>query len=371
MEENSKKIDTYLKKITGKKPDDYYTKIIPLEDLRPGDILAFSGEGEESLITKLILCFTNSWVSHGALFYQHGPVEALTDAGSTGIQGHKVTSNPEDRVAYVSRLIKTSKIGNKSSFYSDKEMAPVLAAAKGYVEQNLPYPYADLVFLSLILLYKDHSQARIKQSIIIALLRCLAAELKKLLDDKYRHNYTMVCSSLVYQCYLDASKKNRKFKLKLTKDADLSCRTSKKGLLNQNRRKANTLLDLYAEHAAEYDFKTEAFHQAVAPKEPVANLEDLAKEIVESDRSNRVMMLKGNALSSAIENLLKTLMEVLGFTFTSIKDMIKNAREMQAMFVTPNDLCFNIENVKKIGKVHLNRADENLPHEQLTDFSKT
>lgn len=346
-----------------KDPDDFYTKDLTLSDLRPGDILTFSGKGEESWITKLICRFTNSWVSHGALFYQHGPVEALADAGSTGIHAHLVTSDEKDRVAYVSRLVKTELISDKKSFYSDAEMAPVLTAAKGYVDQNLPYPYADLVFLAMILLYKDHSKAGVKQSVIIALLKVIAAELKKLLDEKYRHNYTMVCSSYVAQCYLDASKKNRKFKLKLNKDADLrgSRRSSKT---------TNTLLELYAEHAAEYDYNTEVFHLASNDTLPNKSLEEIAQEALEAEKNQRVMLLKGNELSGAIESLLKTLMEVLGFTFTTIKDMIANAREMQAMFVTPNDLCFNIENTKKIGKVHLNRADEDLAADQVYDYSK-
>lgn len=352
------------KEITGKDPDKYYTKDLSLSDLLPGDILTFSGKGEESPITKLILCFTNSWVSHGALFYQHGPVEALADAGSSGLHGHKVTSSANDRVAYVSRLTKTVQIG-KNSFYSDSEMLPVLSAARGYVEQNLPYPYDDLVLLAMILLYKDHSKAGIKQAAVIGLLKVLAAEIKKLLDDKlHNKQYTMVCSSYVYQCYLDASKKNRKFKLKLTKEADL--RANRKGA-----KVANTLLDLYAEHAAEYDYNTESFQAANLTAEPDKSLEDWAKEALESRDDQRVQLLKSNELSGAIENLLKVLMELLESSATSIKDLIQNARDMQAMFVTPNDLCFNIGNTKKIGRVHLNREDENLPLDQVKDYSKT
>lgn len=363
-------INDISEKITGKKPDDYYTEELSLADLRPGDILAFSGEGEDSILTKMILIFTNSWVSHGAMFYQHGPIEALADAGVSGIHCHKVTSDPKDRVAYVSRLVKKSKIGGKNCFYSDKDLVPVLNAARGYVEQDLTYPFADLAFLAMILLFKNHSKAGIPQTIIIGLLKCLSAELKKFLDEKYRHNYTMVCSSLVYQCYLDASKNNRQLKLKLNGDADLRCRTTKKAILNGKRKKVNTLLDLYAEHAAEYDYNTESFLSGENDADSSKTLEDWGKEVLECSGGRRVQLLKGNELSSAIEKLLKVLMEVLGNPFTTIEKMIKDAVAMQAMFVTPNDLCFNIENTKKIGRVHLERISDNTPMDQVTDYSK-
>ena len=354
---------TYLDKITGKDPDEFYTETISLSDLRPGDILTFSGKGEKSLITKLILCFTNSWISHGALFYQHTPETVLADAGTSGIHGHLVNEIPDERVAYVSRLTKKSSICDKDSFYDESEMVSVLAAARGYLEQDLSYPYMDLVFLAMILLYKDHSKSGFEQSAIIGLLRILSAELKKLLDEKVRHNYTMVCSSYVYQCYLDASKKNSDFKLQLSRDADLRA--------NRNSNRAiNTLLELYAEHAAEYDYKTEIFRQSVNETNSYGTLEDWAKKALESANGDYVKLLKNNELSGAIEDLLRTLMNVLGFAYTSIEDLIENARNMQAMFVTPNDLCFNIEKIQKIGKIHLKRIDDNMPIEQIKDYSK-
>ena len=36
------------------------------------------------------------------------------------------------------------------------------------------------------------------------------------------------------------------------------------------------------------------------------------------------------------------------------------------MFVTPNDLCFNIKNAQKIGFVNLDRTSENLPSDKIT-----
>ena len=79
-----------------------------------------------------------------------------------------------------------------------------------------------------------------------------------------------------------------------------------------------------------------------------------------------VMLLKNNLLSNAIESFLKTLLEFFGYTFSSIKELIENARELQSMFVTPNDLCFNIENAQKLGFVNLDRTSENLASDKIT-----
>ena len=72
-----------------KNPKDYYKKALTLADLKPGDILTFEGE-ENDTISFLIMKLTNSVVTHGALYFQDSPVKALADAGKSGLHVSKL-----------------------------------------------------------------------------------------------------------------------------------------------------------------------------------------------------------------------------------------------------------------------------------------
>ncbi|MBR4784124.1 MAG: hypothetical protein IK012_02585 [Fibrobacter sp.] len=335
-----------------KDPKDYYKQKLTIKDLRPGDILTFEGEDDHG-ISSAIMMLTNSKVTHGALYFQDSPVEALADAGQSGLHAHEVIDKEDSRCAYVCRLQKN----DKGDLFSDSELYPVLHSAKGYLDLKMPYPYSDLVLLAMILIFKDISHVNIKQHVIIGILKIVAAEIKKLIDEKkHKGEHTMVCSSFVYQCYLDASKNNKDLKIKLS-NSDmhvLKC-------ANQ----AQTLFNLYAEHAAENNFETSRF-MVQEEDDSVNDLEALLKEALEDNGNSRVMLMKTNILSRAIEDFLMKLLDYLGYKFKSIKELIENARELQSMFVTPNDLCYNIDNAEKVGYINLYRATEDLAEDQIT-----
>ena len=319
-------------------------KALQLENLMPGDILIFESDG--STIDDLITRLTKSSACHAALFVQNGEKAILADAGETGIDLHLLSSEaiPEEekRVIHVRRLTKEGGYGD----HFDKEIAPVINIACDYVRQDLPYPYSDLVLLGMILVYKNVSEVSLRQAVVIKLLRVITAELKSLIDEKYRDGQrTMVCSSFVYQCFLDASKNNPDLKLQI-KDADLQP--------NFKATRSATLLDLYAEHAKEYHFKTKQFAEGLS--EPVTeSIDELLKNLIDNENENHVSMVKGNALSNAIEEFLKTIMKAAGIAIESIEDLIKNARIQQAMFITPNDLLCHTTNTVSVGKIELYR----------------
>lgn len=335
-----------------KDPNEYYTKVLTLADLQPGDILTFEGESNDPL-SALIMLLTNSKVTHGALYFQSVPVPALADAGRSGIFAHRVENKEGARSVFVSRLIKKEGLLKPDAPFAPEELKPVLEAARFYLSEGLKYPFSDLFLLALILIYKDISGSGIKQSLLIAILEALAAEIKKMIDDKYHHGeHTMVCSSFVYQCYLDASKKDKELEIKLSKDADL-----RPGFLGAPR--SNTLFDLYVEHAAEYNYREGCF-QTLKAAPTNASLDDLIAEALKAPKEKHVSLLKSIELSGAVENLLQTLMEFFKLSFHSIKDLIENAEKLKSMFVTPNDLCFNVTNAEKIGRIALDRHDANL-----------
>ena len=324
--------------------DESNEKSIKISDLKPGDILIF--DGEDHGISLLIKKFTHSNVTHGALFMQGGDIAAIADAGTGGIHMHKVEEHDGSRFVHVRRIAKEGGFGEDF----DKTISPVLDIARDYVSQDLPYPYSDLVLLAMILIYKDVSDVSLKQAAIIKLLKAVTAELKKFIDEKFHDGkHTMVCSSYVYQCYLDASKNNPDLKINIKNgDADFDP--------NYKAKRSATLLDLYAEHAAEYLYNTESF--ASEKDEPVTETLDEILDNLVNKEEKHVSLVKGNALSHAIEEFLKALMNACGITIKNVKELIENAQKQQAMFVTPNDLYCHTTNTESIGKLMLYRYED-------------
>lgn len=334
-----------------KDPKVYYKKALTMADLKPGDILTFEGE-EHDRVSFLIMKLTSSAVTHGALYFQNSPVPALADAGKSGLHLHEVENTPKSRTVYVSRI----KNPDDGGFFSDDKISPVLDCARGYLKSDLTYPYTDLVQLAFVMVFKDISNVSISLPVILGVLKFVTVEIKRLIDARMREGkHPMVCSAFVYQCFLDAAKKDERLKLHLNADADMG-----KYKCNSIRQvRANTLFELYAEHAEEYNYKTEVF----ATREPEVTkeqLDALLDQAVEEVKGNRVMILKNFSLSGVIERFLEVLMNFYGIECKNIEHLIENARKFQSMFVTPNDLCFHIDNTAKLGYIELDRHSEDL-----------
>ena len=206
------------------------------------------------------------------------------------------------------------------------------------------------------MVFKDISNVSISLPVILGVLKFVTVEIKRLIDARMREGkHPMVCSAFVYQCFLDAAKKDERLKLHLNADADMG-----KYKCNSIRQvRANTLFELYAEHAEEYNYKTEVF----ATREPEVTkeqLDALLDQAVEEVKGNRVMILKNFSLSGVIERFLEVLMNFYGIECKNIEHLIENARKFQSMFVTPNDLCFHIDNTAKLGYIELDRHSEDL-----------
>ena len=340
-----------------KDPKVYYKKALTMADLKPGDILTFEGE-ENDPVSFLIMKLTNSVVTHGALYFQNSPVAALADAGKSGLHAHHIENKPDARTVYVSRIKNPD-----GGFFGDDKIYHVLHSAKGHLTSKLTYPYSDLVLLALVMVFKDISNVCISLPVILGVLRFVTVEIKRLIDARMNEGkHPMVCSAFVYQCFLDAAKKDERLKLHLNADADMLDLKSN----NVRQVRPNTLFELYVEHAEEYNYKTEVF----ATREPEVTkeeLEALLKQGVEDVKGNRVMILKGNPLSGIIEKFLEVLMDFYEIECKTVEALIEKARKFQSMFVTPNDLCFHIDNTEKLGYIALKRHSKDIPIEELTD----
>ena len=344
---------TKLKKATKPKK----SGMLSVEDLLPGDILAFKGERDDD-ISRLIMDFTNSDVSHGAIFVQKQD-NVLAEAGGGGIHARRMKDDADAREAYVMRHNKAGKYG----------VEPVVPIAKDYVLQDLPYPYSDLILLGLILIFKHPITNQFISRVVVEFLCLVAAELKTIIEkEKTPGKHTMVCSSYVYQCYLDASKKHPMLKLKLEnadvgfKDHPLIGRKSKSS-------KSVTLFDLYANYVESHEEeckKNFKLKKSVAPKNLRSKEEILAdlKKLIAKKISDKLPTITPEQFSTIVDIIeaIKDVISALATFFkgdrVSFSEMMKVAREQQAMFVTPNDLVKHISNATCIGTVRVERYGE-------------
>lgn len=349
-----------------KEPTDYYKKQITLQDLLPGDILIFEGD-KGDFASRTIMKLTNSKVSHSALYFQNDPVKALADAGEKGLRVHEVSNKQNLRQIYVSRL----KDPETGKCFPNSDLDPVLRAAKKYIDQDLDYPFGDLLVLALIVLFSKSSLSIFN---VYKVTKALIALFKVLVDDiVYRGKHPMVCSSFVYQCYQDAAngngdpkKANKKFKLNI-ENGDI--KSVKRGALMQEN-DTQTLIDLYAQYVEEKQLHS----VTLAELEKDEDEEELNKEQIEalfedSLLENEKEMVTLNVFEDAKDLVLKVLKYVaklLKVPAEKIGELIKELQDMQSLFVTPNDLCYNVTNTEKIGYLNIERKSEPLDKNKIT-----
>lgn len=327
--------------------------MLNVSKLKAGDIMTFDGERDEQgnldPLSHLIMILTDSEVSHGGLYIQEDP-PAMADAALSGLHAHLVADkgNPL-RPVHICRLKMADQL----------DLTPVIEAANKYIKDDLVYPMPDLILLGMILVYKNVSHVSLKQKVIIGLLKIITAKIKSILEDKkYEGKHPMICSEFVYQCYLDASKKDPRLKLNL-KNGDLQ--------LSLRHRTSITLLD----HYIDYRFSQQKFF--ASNDEPIEKslFENKIEDIEENESELLQMAIKGvhdkdrlfgenKDLSLAVQDFLIAHQQLKGTPISSFKNLIDNAKEQQAFFVTPNDLLCHISNADNLGKLDIYRDSNKL-----------
>lgn len=327
--------------------------MLNVSKLKAGDIMTFDGERDEQgnldPLSHLIMILTDSEVSHGGLFIQENP-PAMADAALSGLHAHLVADKGDPlRPVHICRLKMADQL----------DLTPVIEAANKYIKDDLVYPMPDLILLGMILVYKNISHVSLKQKVIIGLLKIITAKIKSILEDKkYEGKHPMICSEFVYQCYLDASKKDPRLKLNL-KNGDLQ--------LSLRHRTSITLLD----HYIDYRFSQQKFF--ASNEEPIEKslFENKIEDIEENESQLIQMAIKGihdkdrlfgenESLSLAVQNFLIAHQQLKGTPISSFKNLIDNAKEQQAFFVTPNDLLCHISNADNLGKLDIYRDSNKL-----------
>ncbi len=317
-----------------------------INDLKPADILLFSGE-KGSWISEAIMFLTDSPVSHAAMTYTSG--EELVEESPPAVQVNDTEKRFKGRTIYVMRLDP-----------SKDSMVPVLDATTLYLNEAEPYAMSNLYLVGMLLLYKKFSPRTPVQKVMIKIFKKLAGIIIKYINKhKNPDKLPMVCSQFVYQCYEDAG---AGYKLKI-KDSVL-LRAPVRGAGERN------VLD-HAIHRIKSDVSQE-FRSFVSANVGIAlraeepqNEEDLARELVEALKSPKITGTEvlDQELVLAIQEFGQAVYAATTGAGIEGDDMLRcNAlrisptglsllKSEEAYFVTPGDLLSHCINAKQVGKI--------------------
>ena len=157
--------------------------------MKPGDVIIF--EAGDSWLSKAIAKLTDSNVSHAAMRYTGG---RMVEMKSGGIRVNGCYETLRGEKAYLLRLS------------PEKDPTPLIAAADQYIREKTIYDFPDLVFFAGLLIYRGIRPTRPWQNVADMVINAACAVLDRALNRIIHYGSKapyMVCSQLVYQCYLD------------------------------------------------------------------------------------------------------------------------------------------------------------------------
>lgn len=298
-----------------------------MANLQSGDILVF--EAGDNWLSKCIAKLTDSNVSHAAMCYQDG---TIVEMGSRGIACSMCKEAADGDNAYLLRL------------NPEQDVAPLLAAAKAYLDEKVYYDYPDLVFFAGLIIYRAVRSTKRWQKLMDYILELACMELDKMLNRLIHKDgkKAMVCSQLVYQIYLDCGEN---YKIQIHD-----------GLLQQGNMLSAPELVCLADLAAECDSISEeniaaADNFASAEwKEP--DMDAVFKELygaMKEGEQEECELCTSNDLGRLTEKAKKFL--------DKMEEVLERAGvdlPVRALFVAPSDLL-KADNLDNIGMVQITR----------------
>ena len=156
--------------------------------MKVGDVVIL--EADDSWISRSIALLTDSSVSHAAMIYEP---DRFIEMGLSGIGVHGFHEDVKGRMAYIRRLS------------PERDTAPLVAVARGYLDEKVKYDMPSLFLLAGLLVYRHMRPTQRLGKITGFILRKVCGALDVLLNRIANPGeaHLMVCSQLVYQCYHD------------------------------------------------------------------------------------------------------------------------------------------------------------------------
>ncbi len=299
-----------------------------MSNLQSGDILVF--EAGDNWLSKCIAKLTNSNVSHAAMCYQD---ETMVEMGSKGMVCSTCKETDHGDSAYLLRLS------------PKQDTAPLLAAAKEYLDEKVYYDYPDLVFFAGLIIYRAVRSTKRWQKIMDYILELACAELDNMLNKLIHKDgkKAMVCSQLVYQIYLDCGD-NYKIQIHdgllqmgdmLTSEPELIC-----------------LADLAADYTAVPTENIAATDSFAPAKLEEQDMDAVFRELYEAmDESGQEQC----ELCTSID--LGGLVDKTKMFLDKMEDILERAGvnlPVRALFVAPSDLL-KADNLDNLGTVQIAR----------------
>lgn len=298
-----------------------------MANLQSGDILVF--EAGDNWLSKCIAKLTNSNVSHAAMCYQD---KTIVEMGSHGIACSVCKEAPDGDNAYLLRL------------NPEQDAAPLLAAAKKYLDEKIYYDYPDLVFFAGLIIYRAVRSTKRWQKIMDYILELACAELDKMINKLIHKDgkRAMVCSQLVYQIYLDCGVH---YKIQIHD-----------GLLQSENMLSKSELVCLADLASECDSipveNTAAADSAAQADRKEPDMEAVCKELyetLEESQQETCELCTANDLNGLVDKAKKFL--------DKMEYLLERAGvelPVRALFVAPSDLL-KADNLTHEGTVHITR----------------
>lgn len=300
-----------------------------MDNLQSGDILVFVAG--DNWLSKCIAKLTDSNVSHAAMCYQDG---TMVEMGSGGIACSAYKEAADGDSAYLLRL------------KPEQDAAPLLAAAKEYLDEKVYYDYPDLVFFAGLIIYRAVRSTKRWQKIMDYILELACAELDKMLNRLIHKDgkKAMVCSQLVYQIYLDCGD-NYKIQIHdgLLQTGDMM--SAEPGVV--------CLADLAAEcdSIPVENIIADGSFASAAPDAP--DVDAVFKELYEAmdeDEYEKCELCTSNDLNGLIDKTKKFL--------DKVEECLERAGvelPVRALFVAPSDLL-KADNLENMGTVQITRT---------------
>lgn len=280
--------------------------------INPADIIIM--EAGDDWISKSIAWITNSTVSHAALYR---PDTELVEMCLSGIRASKFRFAENGRKVYIIRLT------------PEQAPSPVLAAAQKYLNAEVRYDFPALVILAGLLIYRNIRPTPKLMKITDLVIRAGCQMLDKLLQKATHTEGAMVCSQLVYQCYMDCGED---YRIHLSDDCGPVTVLQNSVCLYSLLESRNMPVATYAPDNVEYDVDALS-----------ADLYEVLTESVSADT------LTTSEVSETLLGVAKHFLELVEEILEKSGDVIP----VQSLFVTPADLLKRAVNLTCIDEAFI------------------
>ena len=323
-----------------------------IKDLKPADILLFSGE-KDSWISRAIMLLTDAPVSHAALCSETSTT--ILEETPPAIRASDAVERFSGRTIYVMRTKR------------EKSMRPVVDAAMHYLNEQEPYPMSNLYLVGLLLIYRKFTPDTQLKKVMINIFRNLAANMIEFINKhKYPGKLPMVCSQFVYQCYADAGLDYRlRIKHGTLLKAPLAAEAGELNVLDYAIHKIKT------DRSAQFRSITATLESQASAKARPPTEHTLAKELVEAMQAGKVLTAVTPREEQRVDAELVLAVNEFGHAIymastgdTSPPPDLAQAQNLNAVpiglsllkaeeayFVAPGDLLRHCEDIGQVGTI--------------------